>query len=113
MLTWSLRYAGRPTGPQSDKRTHKAVSENLEVKQRIFRELAAETGPDTILATNTSSISITKIATSVVPQGESAASALAKSSAGRVVGKVYVMCVRYFHAETTVGQGSIFSTQSQ
>jgi len=94
MLTWSSRYAGKPTGPfQSAKRTHKAVSENLEVKQRIFRELAAETRPDTILATNTSSISITKIATSVVPQGESAASALAKSSAGRVVGKVYVCAI--------------------
>ncbi|KAI9465189.1 3-hydroxyacyl-CoA dehydrogenase [Lactarius psammicola] len=63
-----------------------AVSENLEVKQRIFSELAVETRPDTILATNTSSISITKIASSAVPQGESAASALGKSSAGRVVG---------------------------
>jgi len=63
-----------------------AASENLEVKQRIFAELAAETRPDAILATNTSSISITKIAASVVPQGESAASALGKSSAGRVVG---------------------------
>ncbi|KAI9441538.1 3-hydroxyacyl-CoA dehydrogenase [Lactarius indigo] len=63
-----------------------AVSENLEIKQRIFSELAAETSPDTILATNTSSISITKIASSAIPQGESAASALGKSSAGRVVG---------------------------
>jgi hypothetical protein len=65
----------------------KAVSENLELKKRIFSELAAETRPDTILATNTSSISITKIASSAVPQGESPASALGKSSAGRVVGK--------------------------
>ena len=72
---------------------HQAVSENLEVKQRIFGELAAETRPDTILATNTSSISITKIATSAVPQGESAASALAKSSAGRVVGELYVYAI--------------------
>jgi len=63
-----------------------AASENLEVKQRIFAELAAETRPDAILATNTSSISITKIAASAVPLGESAASALGKSSAGRVVG---------------------------
>ncbi|KAH9976091.1 3-hydroxyacyl-CoA dehydrogenase [Lactifluus volemus] len=66
-----------------------AVSENLQVKQRIFSELAAETKPDAILATNTSSISITKIAASAVPQGESAASALGKKSAGRVVGKLY------------------------
>jgi len=63
-----------------------AASENLELKQRIFSDLVAETRPDTILATNTSSISITKIASSAVPQGESAASALGKSSAGRVVG---------------------------
>ncbi|KAI0295277.1 3-hydroxyacyl-CoA dehydrogenase [Russula brevipes] len=68
------------------ERTLEAASENLEVKQRIFAELAAETRPDAILATNTSSISITKIAASAVPQGESAASALGKSSAGRVVG---------------------------
>ncbi|KAF8256489.1 nad binding 3-hydroxyacyl-CoA dehydrogenase [Lactarius quietus] len=44
-----------------------AVSENLELKQRIFSELTAETSPDTILATDTSSISITKIASSAVP----------------------------------------------
>lgn len=63
-----------------------AVSENLEIKRRIFEELAAETKPDTILATNTSSISITRIAASAVPQGESAASAVGKRSAARVVG---------------------------
>ena len=67
---------------------YKAVSENLEIKRRIFEELAAETRPNTILATNTSSISITKIATSAVPQGESAASAVGKRSAGRVVGEL-------------------------
>jgi 3-hydroxybutyryl-CoA dehydrogenase len=71
------------------KHAFKAVSENLKLKQLIFSELAAETRPDTILATNTSSISITKIAASAIPQGESAASTLGKSSAGRVVGKLY------------------------
>ena len=39
-----------------------AATENTELKLKIFRELAASTKPDTILATNTSSISITKIA---------------------------------------------------
>jgi 3-hydroxybutyryl-CoA dehydrogenase len=63
-----------------------AVSENLEIKRRIFEELTAETRPDTILDTNTSSISITQIAASAVPQGESAASAVGKRSAARVVG---------------------------
>jgi 3-hydroxybutyryl-CoA dehydrogenase len=87
------------------------VSENLEVKQRIFRELAAETRPDTILATNTSSISITKIASSAVPQGESAASALGKRSAGRVVGKSKARQV--LHAQTTDDQDSIFLTLSR
>ena len=89
-LIWSSKYAGKPSGYfLFTERTYKAVSENLEVKQRIFGELAAETRPDTILATNTSSISITKIAVSAVPQGESAASTLGKSSAGRVVGQYY------------------------
>jgi len=38
-----------------------AVTENLEVKNKIFKELSAITPKTTILATNTSSISITKI----------------------------------------------------
>lgn len=39
-----------------------AATENLELKLSIFRELAQCTKPETILASNTSSISITKIA---------------------------------------------------
>lgn len=39
-----------------------AVSEKLEVKRKIFAELDAVCGPDAILASNTSSISITTIA---------------------------------------------------
>jgi len=39
-----------------------AVTENLKVKQSIFEQLSAVTPADTILASNTSSISITKIA---------------------------------------------------
>lgn len=100
MSTWSSRCAGKPTFSfKFIECAPKAVSENLEVKQRIFGELAAETRPDTILATNTSSISITKIAASAVPQGESAASALGKRSAGRVVGKL--RCFRCLHTQTT------------
>ncbi len=38
-----------------------AVTENLQVKQDIFRELDEATRPDAILASNTSSISITKL----------------------------------------------------
>ena len=39
-----------------------AATENPELKLKIFRELDGLAGPDAILATNTSSISITKIA---------------------------------------------------
>ncbi len=42
-----------------------AVVEKLEVKQSIFRELASMNNPDTILASNTSSIPITRIATHI------------------------------------------------
>jgi len=40
-----------------------AVFENLDVKLKIFKELDRVTSPDSILASNTSSISITKLAT--------------------------------------------------
>ncbi len=39
-----------------------AATENLTIKQEIFRQLSDQCAPDAILATNTSSISITKIA---------------------------------------------------
>ncbi len=39
-----------------------AATEKFEIKQQIFQTLDAQTGADTILASNTSSISITKIA---------------------------------------------------
>lgn len=39
-----------------------AASENVDIKLNIFKELAANTSEDCILASNTSSISITKIA---------------------------------------------------
>jgi 3-hydroxybutyryl-CoA dehydrogenase len=39
-----------------------AVFESIEVKQAVFRELDAACGPDTVLATNTSAIPVTRIA---------------------------------------------------
>ncbi|CAA7260486.1 unnamed protein product [Cyclocybe aegerita] len=63
-----------------------AVSENLQLKQAIFSSFAAELKPEAILATNTSSISITKIAASALPTGVSAASEEGKRIASRVVG---------------------------
>lgn len=50
-----------------------AVSERLALKQAIFRELANICSSNAILATNTSSISVTKIAAAAVKEGESAA----------------------------------------
>jgi 3-hydroxybutyryl-CoA dehydrogenase len=50
-----------------------AIVEQLSVKQELFRRLDGVVGPDTILATNTSSLSVTEIST-------------ATSSPGRVVG---------------------------
>ena len=50
-----------------------AVVESLETKKALFRQLDAIVGPETILATNTSSLSVTEIST-------------ANSSPGRVIG---------------------------
>ena len=46
-----------------------AVPEKLELKQTIFQELGNTLGPDVLLATNTSSLPITRIA-SVTKHGE-------------------------------------------
>ncbi|KAJ7496671.1 hypothetical protein FB451DRAFT_1335140 [Mycena latifolia] len=64
----------------------KAVSESLPLKESIFASFAATLRPDAILASNTSSISITKIAAAAVPAGAASASDAGKQSAGRVVG---------------------------
>lgn len=42
-----------------------AATENLELKKQIFADLAARTAPDTILATNTSALSVSELAASV------------------------------------------------
>ncbi|KAI0710309.1 3-hydroxyacyl-CoA dehydrogenase [Cerioporus squamosus] len=63
-----------------------AVAENFAIKEAIFRTLSAELSPKTILASNTSSISLTKIAASTIPQGKTASDPEGKESAGRVVG---------------------------
>ncbi|KIY62069.1 hypothetical protein CYLTODRAFT_427180 [Cylindrobasidium torrendii FP15055 ss-10] len=63
-----------------------AVSENLALKQAIFSSFAKELSPSAILASNTSSISITKIAAATIPKGVSAASEEGKATAARVVG---------------------------
>lgn len=42
-----------------------AATENMELKKQILRDLAARCGPDTILATNTSALSVTEMAEAV------------------------------------------------
>lgn len=69
---------------QLTRMIYKAVSESLALKQKIFSELAARCSPETILATNTSSISIAKIAASAVAEGSSAEERSKSSS--RVLG---------------------------
>jgi len=51
-----------PNGVKSAELVVEAATENTELKLKIFRELDQHTATDTILATNTSSISITSIA---------------------------------------------------
>jgi len=50
------------TGVASADLVVEAATENVELKLKIFKDIDAATGPNCILATNTSSISITKIA---------------------------------------------------
>jgi len=49
-------------GTKNSKLVIEAATENIDLKCKIFRDLDSLCSPDTILATNTSSISITKIA---------------------------------------------------
>ena len=87
-----VRHSCRPTEKAFTKLVcnfaqHQAVSENLDLKKAIFRSLSAELNPHSILASNTSSISITKIASATIPDGQTAASEQGQKSAGRVVGE--------------------------
>jgi 3-hydroxybutyryl-CoA dehydrogenase len=50
------------TGVEGSSLVIEAATEQVDLKLKIFRSLDQLTGPETILATNTSSISITKIA---------------------------------------------------
>ncbi|ACU59715.1 3-hydroxyacyl-CoA dehydrogenase family protein [Chitinophaga pinensis] len=52
-----------PNGVKSAELVVEAATENTDLKLKIFRELDQHTAPGAILATNTSSISITSIAT--------------------------------------------------
>ena len=55
-------YTAIPDGVKGVDLVVEAATENIELKLKIFKDLDAATEPHVILATNTSSISITKIA---------------------------------------------------
>jgi len=56
-------YTALPEGVKQAELVVEAASENPNIKAKIFEALEEHTQPEAILATNTSSISITKIAT--------------------------------------------------
>jgi 3-hydroxybutyryl-CoA dehydrogenase len=60
-----LSYASSIADAKDADWAVEAVSENVELKKKIFREMAGTLRSDAVLATNTSSISITDIATAV------------------------------------------------
>jgi len=73
-------------GLESADMVVEAATENESLKVSLFKSLAKTLRPDAILASNTSSISITKLASAALKEGQSAASKEGKASAGRVVG---------------------------
>lgn len=58
----STTYTAIPDGVKGVDLVVEAATENIDLKLKIFKDLDAATEPHVILATNTSSISITKIA---------------------------------------------------
>ncbi|KAJ3881913.1 hypothetical protein F5051DRAFT_75875 [Lentinula edodes] len=79
----------RELGERGSDMAVEAASERLSIKEGIFRALAKNLSKDAVLASNTSSISITKLAGAAVEglgSTISKASEEGKSCAGRVVG---------------------------
>lgn len=60
-----ISYAGAIDAGKGVDWAVEAVSESAELKKKLFREMTATLRPEAVLATNTSSISITDIATAV------------------------------------------------
>ncbi len=60
-----LCYAGSLAEAKAADCVVEAATENVELKKKIFREMQATFRPDVVLATNTSSISITDLASAV------------------------------------------------
>ncbi|GEP96627.1 3-hydroxyacyl-CoA dehydrogenase family protein [Chitinophaga cymbidii] len=69
-LTNLQTFTSLAAGVKNTELVVEAATEQTELKLKIFRELDEHTGPDVILATNTSSISITKIAAATGKPGK-------------------------------------------
>ena len=69
-----------------------AVPEHLELKRAIFSQLDGICKPDAILATNTSSLSVTEIAVVDGPAGQGRRHALLQSGAGDEAGRGRAHC---------------------
>lgn len=63
-------FTDLPSGVKSATLVVEAATENVDLKLKIFAELDQHTSPDAILATNTSSISITRIAAATKRAGK-------------------------------------------
>ncbi|MET6995851.1 3-hydroxybutyryl-CoA dehydrogenase [Chitinophaga defluvii] len=63
-------YTDIPSGVKEVQLVVEAATENVTLKLKIFQELDQHAAPDTILATNTSSISITRIAAATKRPGQ-------------------------------------------
>ncbi|PSL31890.1 3-hydroxyacyl-CoA dehydrogenase family protein [Chitinophaga ginsengisoli] len=61
-LQYITTFTDLSAGVKTAELVVEAATENVDLKLKIFKELDLHTSPDTILATNTSSISITRIA---------------------------------------------------
>ncbi|MBN1178376.1 MAG: 3-hydroxybutyryl-CoA dehydrogenase [Anaerolineae bacterium] len=64
-LAWAqsnIATAGQPEAAKDADLVVEAIVEQLEIKAKVFKQLDALTRPETILASNTSSISITELA---------------------------------------------------
>lgn len=69
-LTNIHTFTSLAAGVKNAELVVEAATEQTELKLKIFRELDEYTGPDVILASNTSSISITKIAAATKKPGK-------------------------------------------
>ena len=70
MTDWHLMHLGSLALSGAAMLVIEAVIEKLSVKQAVFAELEPHLSPEAVLATNTSSLSVTEIATALARPGQ-------------------------------------------